>query len=152
MYLPSRVLHEQLRSLHILLDLNPMTNPIPMLSPCSTTSTTSNYGLNETPKKDPSDHPDPDWPSLEILPITIPTAFMDGNIMWTDEWINLRARGRPEIDELLSKGQTTACAEIPKKYSSMKSPDSPNVTRLGGGGASPRVSWYRHHYMWNVGL
>lgn len=116
------------RSFHITLHPTLMTTLMTTSSPCSTCSSSSDYGLRETPKKDPSDHPDPDWPSLEDLPITIPPEFSDGTVMWTDEWINRRARGRAEIDELLAKGQTTACAEIPEKYISPRSPSSPYAT------------------------
>lgn len=106
--------------------------PMTTLSPCSTCSSSSDYGLRETPKKDPSDHPDPDWPSLKDLPITIPPEFSDGTTIWTDKWIDLRARGRAEIDELLAKGQTTACAEVPEKYITPRSPDSLYATKAAG--------------------
>lgn len=138
MYLVASIT-KNFRSFHIILHSGSMTTPPKSSSPCSTCSSSSDYGLRETPEKYPSDHPDPDWPNLEDLPITIPPEFSDGTVMWTDKWIDLRARGRAEIDELLTKGQTNACAEIPEKYDSPTSPDSPCPTNLAEG-ASPTMA------------
>lgn len=76
------------------------------------------------------------WPTEDRPLSEVPTIFSDGTIMWTDEWIDLRARGRDEIDLLLARGQTSSCSALPEKYVHQEpspAPDSPEATESAGG-------------------